>query len=90
VTGETNDTDENDGPDGWGVIHNNPNPGADHAPEYMFGPVPIKALADLMVTAGNCDCRKHVVPVFFPRGIKLMLDVSDFAAPEPEPAGPIH
>lgn len=88
MTGESKSTTadlEEAEADGWGVIHINPNPGPDHAPEYMLGPLPIKELADLIKAASTCGCTTRVIPLFFPPGLAMVMTVPDRAHEDPPP-----
>lgn len=67
--------DEEHGADGWGVVHNNPLPGPNNAPEYMFGPLPSKEVADLISAGATCACKTRVIPLFFPAGVTMMVTV---------------
>lgn len=82
-------SDEGHDADGWGIVHNNPVPGPDNVPEYMFGPLPSKEVADLISAGATCACKTRVIPLFFPHGITMVvgLDLPDTAMPTD---GPVH
>ena len=61
--------------DSWRVVHDNPNPGPENVPEYMFGPLPSKEVADLISAASECECKTRVIPLFFPNGVKMVMVV---------------
>jgi hypothetical protein len=73
--------------DGWGILHDNPVPGAD--PQmYVMGPFPSRGIADVLFTRMTCSCTKRVIPIRFPPGISMMLSVPDLT--EDHTHEPIH
>jgi hypothetical protein len=81
--------DEGHSADGWGVVHNNPNPGPDNVPEYMFGPLPSKEVADLISASAVCACKTRVIPLFFPGGITMTIASLSLDMPMPTDE-PVH
>jgi hypothetical protein len=56
-------------PSGWGVLHEWLEHGEVRA--YLFGPLPSKRSAELVLGAFGCDCNTSVIPVSFPAGIAM-------------------
>lgn len=74
-----------DKPDGWGVLHTD---GKDHG--YMFGPLPSKEVADLIQSQVECECITHVVQVYFPEGLTMLMRVDGLLPPDVPVSDRIH
>lgn len=60
--------------DGWAVMHDRSSlPPSEYPTYYLFGPLPTKEVADVIQSASECECRKTVVPLFFPAGVTMMV-----------------
>ena len=40
---------------------------------YLFGPFPSREVADLIEASMECECKRRVVPLFFPTGVTMMV-----------------
>jgi len=59
--------------DGWVVMHDGGH--RDTEGPYGFGPFPTPDIAEYIRANAPCPCTKSVVPVFFPKGVRLMVEV---------------
>lgn len=80
--------------DGWAILHDRTAlPPSEYENLYILGPVPSKEIAEMLEASMSCDCRRSVVPIFFPPGIQMMMVVPE-AAVEAALAGvsdgPVH
>jgi hypothetical protein len=76
--------------DGWVVVHDRSAlPPSEYENLYVLGPLPSKELAEVLETRMTCDCRRMVVPIFFPPGIQMMLVVPESVL-EGRQDGPVH
>jgi hypothetical protein len=63
-----------------------PLPSSEYETFYLFGPLPTKEVADLIESSAECACRRSVVPIFFPKGVTMMLAaIASGPAPADEP-----
>jgi hypothetical protein len=68
-------TTEGNEPDGFVIVHYP----VDGSEPYGVGPFPfIESLAELLVTRGNCPCRKVPLSIAFPLGITMVVHGVDF------------
>jgi hypothetical protein len=81
--------------DGWAVVHH-PEDGTD---PYILGPYPPIEQEDMesFVREQECTCRRVLMPMGFPKGIKMMMAMDLATAietgvmpPLPGHAGPVH
>lgn len=76
--------------DGWAVMHDRSAlPSDEGEPIYLFGPFPSKEVADVIESTMECECKRRVVPLFFPVGVKMMIAALPLDMPMPT-EGPVH
>lgn len=64
--------DSESDPDAFIVLHSNP----DGRAVYGIGPFPPdEDLADRLVRVGRCGCRREVVWIRFPEGVRLLIGI---------------
>ena len=76
--------------DGWAVMHDRSSlPPDNNEPIYLFGPFPSREVADVIEASMECECKRRVVPLFFPHGVTMMVTalLPDTLMPT---EGPVH
>lgn len=78
-------------PNGWAIMHDRTLLHEEGEPFYLFGPLPSREIADLIVASLECECAKRVVPLFFPGGVTMRLEATMPSVLLPPPVdGHIH
>lgn len=69
------DDADDDPVDGYVILHTPP---GETSPAYGIGPFPpLDLLIDAIVANGKCDCARIKVPLSFPKGVVMAVDITE-------------